>query len=230
MKLDKSVATSHAVLFHSAGLNNFITLHEVKQGKIGSAKSCDTVTLMKMLSEVSTARIADGSTKSVTLLNPNIIYKDLSSIALWVPAKIHTMSFADGHGSKSVQKQIPLCAHLIVYTGKTVYVYALKENKRPTLNTKLYHTPVGNVYEASNLCVGSNVLPNINDPFIAEKIEDIAICSTSTSYFKDQPLKGIHGSKLKQFLFSLDGKAVDDFDTELLIEINSLNNTLESIL
>ncbi|MDF0491495.1 PRTRC system protein B [Sphingomonas sp. H39-1-10] len=54
---------------------------------------------------------------------------------------------------------VPYPAHLFVATRRTLSVYALPENQRPTAATRLLHSPVLNVFVDGSLCWGNIARP-----------------------------------------------------------------------
>lgn len=59
---------------------------------------------------------------------------------------------------------VPHPALLFAIKNRQWSVFALKESKRPTLETTLYHAPYFNVYDGGGICVGSAAVPDKPSP------------------------------------------------------------------
>jgi len=87
-------------------------------------------------------------------------------IMWWRPKGKVEMLFVDGTKLKSGPVSMP--AMLFFVQLDKIKIFALKENKRPTLHTKLYHAPLLNAVAENQLCWG-NVRNETNDILPVDK-------------------------------------------------------------
>lgn len=95
--------------------------------------------------------------QSESLLPENILFIDTSTAdagAIWYtkPKKVRLL-FKKQLGIPSGTAYIP--ALLWKATKSDLELFALVENKKPTLKTKLYHAPFFNIYENGSVCMGT---------------------------------------------------------------------------
>jgi PRTRC genetic system protein B len=85
----------------------------------------------------------------------NILYLDaVNAKAVWhTRAMQREMCFTEKLGiDKGIANVPPL---LWMATRQSLYVYALRSNRRPVKGTKLYNAPFFNVFEKGNVCLGT---------------------------------------------------------------------------
>lgn len=91
------------------------------------------------------------------LLPQNILFINtkvgLGSIVWFTKAQYRQLYFAESLAIPSDTANIP--ALIWKATDKHLTVYALKNNRRPTEKTILYHAPFFNMYESGNVCMGT---------------------------------------------------------------------------
>jgi PRTRC genetic system protein B len=113
-------------------------------------------------------------------------------------------------------KIVPHPALLFMVVGKEFYVFALKENQRPTATTPLYYAPYFNIYDEGKICMGNVLLP--------EKITVTSIPALEKAFFESE-FTHPNGREKKiayqrgEYAFwkdMLDGK-FDCFPNELLV-------------
>lgn len=97
----------------------------------------------------------DTMLKSEGILDQNILSFDskTNKIIWFTKAQFRPLHFSAGLEIKSGNAHTP--AMLWMADRSSLYVYALTGNRRPTLNTPLYHSPFFNVYQNGNVCMGS---------------------------------------------------------------------------
>lgn len=91
------------------------------------------------------------------LLPEHILYASNNSklvVAWYRPAMKRALNFSSHLRIKGDQV-IELPATLYLVIDKTMYVFALMNNARPNLKTKLYNAPFFNIYKDGNVCLGS---------------------------------------------------------------------------
>lgn len=108
-------------------------------------------------------------THSGALLHEHVLAHSATQSVWWVPAGPQILLFRakSSHGkaidalSGHTFPQPPL---VMIARRGTLYVYALKDNARPTLDTQLYMAPYLNMFGRGAMCMGSVHLPAVFDP------------------------------------------------------------------
>ncbi|MBK4736046.1 PRTRC system protein B [Noviherbaspirillum pedocola] len=116
-----------------------------------------------------------------------------------------------------------------IVSGNAWYVFALAENKRPTLETELFHAPYFNVYDTGSICIGSANIP--------DKLQPGTLPLWESAFF-DSEFTHVNGSVRKvahergEYAFwkeMLDG-AYDEFPTDLLVpQKKTVKNLLDAV-
>lgn len=132
---------------------------------------------------------------------------------------------------------------LVFFAGKknkVLLLAATSETKRPTLETRCFHAPLANIYQAGNLCLGNATLPIKCNVQAIDEIQDCLFGSKYTS-FKHRnivleenvtdysPLDSMTVATRKSIEFwqSLIGKT--EFPLNKLIESNEYKNVSDFI-
>lgn len=106
----------------------------------------------------SIAKTNGDAMKHETLIGEHILYAPSISgrtIVIWYrKAQQRQINFGSKVGRKDdVTVKVP--ATLYVVDNKKLYVFALENDSRPTLKTKIYHAPFFNIYADGNVCLGT---------------------------------------------------------------------------
>ena len=117
-----------------------------------------------------------GKAAGPEILPPNVLVSHPDMLAWWVPEHSRTAYFAlsrPPEGLKVLAERtsvrVPYPAHLFVATRRTLGVYALAKNERPTADTVLLCSPILNVFANGTLCWGNIPKPKtINVAAIAQ--------------------------------------------------------------
>ncbi len=133
-------------------------------------------------------------------------------IAWWRPAGTHPLFFSKKMGIKS--GTAPLPPLLFVVKKKEMFVWALKENKRPTPEDVLMAPPFYNIYREGRVCTGNASLPDNASSSSISKWMDVFFLSEFSGDLTPQ-LKGITPKQLWTKLMS--GK-IKKFPMERLAE------------
>lgn len=128
------------------------------------------------------------------LLPEKVIYIDGSynGCAIWhTPSRKINLFFKDDLTIPNGTAKIPTL--LWKATKKHLYVFALKNNSKPTIKTKLYHAPFFNVHDNGNVCMGTVDINIDNDcsleDFIAQW-ESYFFDSYFSHLIDGNPIKG----------------------------------------
>lgn len=90
------------------------------------------------------------------IIADNLLYIDPSEngFAIWfTKASCKQLYFIENLGISNGTANVP--SLLWIADKHKLYIYALKSNRKPTVNTILYHAPFFNVYENGNVCMGT---------------------------------------------------------------------------
>lgn len=106
------------------------------------------------------------------LLHEHVLMHTATQSVWWVPAESRPLFFAAKvEGVRSIEtlngKSFPQPPLLMIRRGRVLYVYALKENHRPTAQTPVFVAPYWNMFSKGQMCMGSVTLPatfNPSDP------------------------------------------------------------------
>jgi PRTRC genetic system protein B len=162
------------------------------------------------------------TSSSSKFIDENILAIYPDGLTWFIKAKTWTMRFSIGGKTKVCS--VPMPPHIALAKGKTIQLYAIKQNTRPTRNTALYVSPVPNVYASNRLCTGSVNFPNMPTQEDIVEMEQ-GIFTTINTHSHIQSLKGIQQEKHVQHLISLDMKS--HFSVQKLMP---LSLTLEAVI
>lgn len=77
------------------------------------------------------------------------------TVVMWYrPEMKRNLKFSASIGIKA-EKTVMVPATLYVVINSKLYLFALLDSKRPTLNTKIYNAPFFNIYYDGNVCLGT---------------------------------------------------------------------------
>ncbi|MGK2231268.1 MAG: PRTRC genetic system protein B [Colwellia sp.] len=163
-----------------------------------------------------------NTTTGSNLIDENVLAIYPDGLAWFIKAKIWKMRFSIGGRTKVYS--IPMPPHVVKIRGRTISLYAIKKNTRPTKNTKLFISPVPNVYDSNRLCTGSVDFPKTPNQDDMIEIEQ-GIFTTINTHSHVQSLLGIKAVRHVQHLISLDKQS--HFSIQKLIPLPS---TLKDVI
>lgn len=111
------------------------------------------------------------------LLDERILSVSLGRMLWWAPQARRRIWFNSADKEKkATMKKVngKIVAHpalLFAAEGSNLRVFALAENKRPTLGTKLYRAPYWNLNQTGLMCQGNVTLPSIASPALMKDFE-----------------------------------------------------------
>ena len=174
MQVNVSIGQNHHFALHEALLiyrstehqngsfgNTFITYHEVnedsraKQPTLGPAKTL-TIEFVQSLVQ------ALGGRVRVEFLPETVLARTERLIAWWTPSQKRQMFFGTTQGDMAGMNGaiFPQPALVRLAMDHSLSIRALKENRRPAVDTKLCVAPYWNVYDTGNVCLGSMRAPD----------------------------------------------------------------------
>lgn len=134
----------------------------------------------------------------------------------WVKAGKRFVHFSKSTAIKSGWAELP--ALIFKLHKGSLFVWALKDNKKPTPETLLYHSPFFNCLNG-HVCTGNAALPKDDE---IKDWEDVFFGSSFTKEASPM-LKGIKGETLWEKLIKNKGK----FPTKHLVQEGTLNELLQ---
>lgn len=103
-----------------------------------------------------------GRSAAPEILPDNILVAHADMLAWWVPEKVRPSYFHLTNPPKDLKvlakrtvMPLPYPAHLFIATRRGLGVYALAENRRPSADAVILHSPVLNVFLGGQLCWGN---------------------------------------------------------------------------
>lgn len=124
----------------------YIEAHEVENGtfKAGRPLSMDGIErLVKAFSHLE---------KPTGIFQERTLSMSGTKLLWWVPAEKRHLIFSK---HLNISNGKVNCPPMLFFHGRDLFVFALKENERPTVETKLFHAPFHNVSHDGNVCLGS---------------------------------------------------------------------------
>lgn len=129
-------------------------------GEKGNPINAHPLTIKEMLalSEVlqSAKELQTNYFTSRGLLPDNVLHLEATetgSIIWYTPTQAVNLFFASALGIPGGKAFVP--AMIWKADRENLSVFALKDNKKPTIHTKLYHAPFFNVYQNGRVCMGT---------------------------------------------------------------------------
>lgn len=156
------------LIYHSSGHRSwnvggsFVTHHLIDSGKgkrpeLGPAKPLTAAFLQSLVKSL-------GGHIPVEFLPETILARTDRTLAWWTPAQQRPMFFVDTEGplfeiNGRIFPQPPLvwCTR-----DGALWVRAIRENRRPSAETKLSFAPYWNVSESGDVCLGSMRAPTVS--------------------------------------------------------------------
>lgn len=193
----------------------FLTQNPIQNGAILEGRPITEETVRRV------AKLITPEEK-LGLIEENVLLdcKSKRIMAWWVGAKQRMIHFSQDTGIKSGKAPMP--AMLFVTNNGSLRVFALKENKRPALDTMLYSPPFYNSSAYGGVCMGDIKTPESRDT----KKWETAFFESRFTLHGEPKLEGISGKTLWQRLVG-SGKKV--FPIEYLAEFATLNTLINNL-
>ena len=101
-----------------------------------------------------------GSELPPAFLPSHVLVYSTSLVSWWEPAQTRTMFFSSDCDGKTLNgKRFPHPPLIFAVLDGHLMVWALEENRRPELETRLFMAPYWNTYEGGRVCHGSMRVP-----------------------------------------------------------------------
>lgn len=188
-----------AIVFHGRGAqsSDIMTLHGIQKGKIQVGNYVDPQAVRAMLDDCMTDRASEG-----LQLIPDYILADTHKYLVWYRKAerrpFHYRHSANDH-AKSWHSKVMYPALLFIANkqSRSLRILALKNNKRPSPDTQLYHAPLFNLNGSGGLCLGNAALPTRIEIDTIEQIESAFFDAngTHTNHGETLSNKALHTHK-----------------------------------
>ncbi|HZR33791.1 MAG TPA: PRTRC system protein B [Nevskia sp.] len=145
------------VLSRMPGSTTLLTHHAVeadKEGRhrLGAGTPVSHAHVIGLL-----LRLAKGG---AAFLPENVVCASPAVLAWWVPSRRAPQFWR--LGNRTYRLQVPWPAlYFVAGGGRSLRVFALDGDARPTPGTPLYHAPLGNIYQDGGLCWGNIEVPEL---------------------------------------------------------------------
>ncbi len=128
------------------------------------------------LSVVNLLQRPETEGKGLTFLPEHILLQDRFSTLWWVPSSIRPMYLHPTSGKrKTIKVRWPTLALYAV--NRKLYIVGLEKDERPTPSTKVFHAPLANVWQTSQICTGGAKLPISCDTSSIPEWEDVVFAT-----------------------------------------------------
>jgi PRTRC genetic system protein B len=211
------VSLQTALLIYSNGRRDeiYITQHDVKivgQRPMLMAGVPVTKDALAQFADVAAVKTAYSG-----FVPDRVIYVARNTVAWWTPAQRRRVWFkADAPiGERSAEVSHPPL--MFVARNDKWYVFALKDDARPTPKTKLFRAPYFNVWDEGEICTGNVELPTHAGPETLSAYEEAFFRSRFTHSNSKKLIHGKGGAKAL-WLSLLDGA---DFPMDQLVNVST---------
>lgn len=149
-------ARDHGLHLSSDDAHTFATVHPVLHRydgkgppKLGVGTLCTTAFLQELAAGL-------GSNLRPEVLGPDVVCRTPQVIGWWTPAQTRPLFFYEKSSLAPISgKHFPLPALVWRIVGGELYVRALRDNIRPSADTRLFRAPFWNTNQAGLVCQGS---------------------------------------------------------------------------
>lgn len=192
---EKSFKPLMALAFYQNGSASEIrvTKHDILNNALGLATPLSNETAISLIGQLISQ---NGMPNEYSLTPENLIYATSSSVIWWT--KHHTRRIV--YGNKDFTVHFPNL--LFIYSGSNkLKIFALSNDKRPSMDSKLCHAPLFNVYGSANVCLGSVNLPAEASPRVMPTVVDEFFSARATHENHDKAInEKLRNGKSRDYL------------------------------
>ncbi|WP_439438041.1 hypothetical protein [Salinivibrio costicola] len=185
-------------------------------GEIGEAHVIDPNQFIETLRE---AQNIDNS-ESVGLIDQRLLVKN-SKHMVWMYTPTPDQPFYYRHMNKRLATPINWPTLVFKRTGQSLSVCVLQHKTRPSLNTRVYHAPLPNVYKSGSICLGGCVLPMTDD---IDAITEEYLNSVKTHLNFDGGFRGVDAMTDKQYFQYIQRKTKEKIKVSELTPFGTLKD------
>lgn len=168
--------------YSSSGTTVMATLHDIRNVGTQARPRIEIlpgppITKEALLSVLSS--LGDKHALSADFIPENLLSYSARHLLWWVPAQRRNVFFACNElGRRNAMVPHPSLVFLVM--GASYWVFAMKDSKRPSVDTELFHAPYFNVGDTGCICMGSAPRPSQLTPDSIKEMEDAFFNSSFT--------------------------------------------------
>lgn len=185
-------------------------------GEIGQGHVIDPNQFIETLREAQNTDDSDG----VDLIDRRLLVKN-SKHMVWMYTPNPDQPFYYHHQNKRLAKPIHWPTFVFKRTGQSLSVCVLQHKTRPSLNTRVYHAPLPNVYKSGSICLGGCVLPLTDD---IDAITEEYLNSVKTHLNFDGGFRGVDAMTDKQYFQYIQRKTKEKIKVSELTPFGTLKD------
>lgn len=158
--VENQLSTELALLFHTRrGKLELTTVHKTRQKGLQVELMPGKPLTPDQESHIVNLMLSAGDEKSDALeFIPEGVLADNARFTLWfIPEAVRPMHFHDDKGRQTLTVYWPNL--VVMAAGNKLFLAAVKGNKRPTPDSKLYFAPCANVWSNTEICQGDAKSP-----------------------------------------------------------------------
>lgn len=165
------------------------TKHSVVDGKIGLGTLCNAESIGNYFKN-----------RSSGWLPEHVLVDDETALSWYTKRSQNTLWFRPLSSKKIIcfNIELPPMIFLVQKSDSSLFNFTIGKNSRPSLSTRIYHSPLMNLYESGSLCLGSAALPSEISIDTIKDCEDCLLQSQFTHVNHDETLRG--GASNKELL------------------------------
>lgn len=160
-KQQHSIAPTAALLFHQRqGKLVLTTAHTVESyrgtPRIGPGRPM-TPEMESSIVALLMGRETDEGASRIRIMPQNVLHTDGASTTWFQPSSVEPMVLRTGTETNTVLVRWPT---LVFHArNRQLYVVALKDDQWPSEDSEVFHSPCANVWNSTQVCTGTAVLP-----------------------------------------------------------------------
>lgn len=153
----------HAILVYASSKHATILRSDVSvvdgRAQLVGAVEITADTIHKLLALV--------DRRPLMLIQDHLVGMSYDACAWFVPAQPRPLLFSPDRDRATAElsgRVFPQPPLVFISRGRSLSVYALQENKKPSASTELYRAPYYNIFDNDVVCTGSATVPPGGDP------------------------------------------------------------------
>ena len=193
-----SLQAEFALVFTHAGDMTLTTRHLISNNALQAGKPVNPEQILEdiVMENKRMQRVEKDTSSAITFLPQNLLIDNAQHIVWYQKALTRPMWFSVG---RTLQLRVNWPAVLFVVNkrSRTMRVFALASNHRPTPSTRLYRAPFMNISGNGAFCLGSATLPEV---ISSDNLAQMEAC------LYDSNFTHLNDLSVKHFCFSTNEK------------------------